>query len=66
MTNDEEVFVLYVHDMERLKTFFERLGLQFEEEQHGNGPKHFACAYDGTVLEIYPTKLKEHFRYVSD
>lgn len=36
---------------------YEALGLSFVEEQHGNGPKHYACEMaNGTVFEIYPLR----------
>lgn len=50
----ESTYVLYVADVERMKTFFEALGLVFKKEQHGAGPEHYACERDGRVLEIYP------------
>jgi hypothetical protein len=30
------------------------LGLVFAEERHGTGPRHYAWAKDGFVLELYP------------
>lgn len=37
-------------------TFYKLLGVEFQEEQHGNGPVHWAAELDGIVLEIYPAK----------
>jgi hypothetical protein len=38
-----------------MKDFYECLGLEFVEEQHGRGPKHYAAvSTDGLVLELYP------------
>jgi len=34
--------------------FYESLGLIFAQEQHGNGPIHFACDLGGVIFEIYP------------
>lgn len=46
--------VLYSSDVERLRAFYTLLGLEFEREQHGRGPEHYAADVDGVVLEIYP------------
>jgi hypothetical protein len=46
--------VLFSEDKERLKTFYEALGLVFEEDQHGSVLKHFTAPLGGgAVLEIY-------------
>jgi len=37
-----------------LLKFFTALGLVFESEQHGRGPKHYACQRGGQVFELYP------------
>lgn len=37
-----------------LAEFYEKIGLQFEYHQHGNGPFHYATALGKTVFEIYP------------
>jgi lactoylglutathione lyase len=36
--------------------FYRALGLQLTQEQHGNGPVHYACELGETVLELYPAK----------
>lgn len=46
--------VLRAREPERLARFYGNLGLRFEEEQHGAGPRHHACDLGGAVLEIYP------------
>lgn len=46
--------VLRAREPERLAHFYAGLGLRFEEEQHGAGPRHHACDLGGAVLEIYP------------
>lgn len=48
------LIVLYSPDIERLRAFYTVLGLEFEREQHGRGPEHYAADVAGTVLEIYP------------
>lgn len=34
--------------------FYNRLGLAFTQEQHGDGPVHFAFGDEHLVVEIYP------------
>ena len=46
--------VLRAREPERLARFYSGLGLCFQEEQHGTGPRHHACTLPGAVLEIYP------------
>ena len=48
------LLVLKAHDVERLTQFYGQLGIEFEAEQHGKGPVHFAAKLSGVVLEIYP------------
>lgn len=50
------VLVLRTSHMAATVEFFSRLGLTFVEEQHGEGPVHYACEKDGVVLEIYPPR----------
>ena len=50
--------VIRSSNIEEAKDLYESiLGLTFQEEKHGTGPKHFSAIINGTVLEIYP-KLK--------
>lgn len=47
--------VLYTNQKDAVKTFYETFGLSFVEEQHGNGPEHYAAQLKhNSVLEIYP------------
>lgn len=39
--------------------FYQLLGLHFTQEQHGQGPIHWASEIDGFVMEIYPAKSPE-------
>lgn len=48
------LLVLKTRQVERLRQFYHALGIDFNEEQHGKGPVHFAGRVDGLVLEIYP------------
>ena len=49
-----DLLVIRARDPEALARFYTLLGVTFKEEQHGSGPKHFACDLGGSVLEIYP------------
>jgi len=46
--------VLRVADIERSRSFYSALGLEFVAEKHGAGPRHYACEEGATVLELYP------------
>ena len=48
------LIVLQSRDAVITKEFYSRLGLSFQEEQHGSGPRHFAATLGQLVLEIYP------------
>lgn len=39
---------------EQLLAFYRLLGLAFDQEQHGQGPVHWAAESNGAVFEIYP------------
>jgi lactoylglutathione lyase len=41
-------------DIDASKDFFSLLGLVFNEEKHGKGPRHYAANLGALVLEIYP------------
>jgi predicted enzyme related to lactoylglutathione lyase len=47
--------VLKTPELERLKAFFETLGLPLAAEQHGAGPQHYTAALGEVVLELYPS-----------
>ncbi|MBI4140799.1 hypothetical protein HY485_03090 [Candidatus Woesearchaeota archaeon] len=50
--------VLYSNNSDAVKKFYETLGLSFVQEQHGNGPVHYAAQLKhNTVLEIYPSEF---------
>lgn len=45
-----------------LRNFFEKFGLTFKKEKHGDGPEHWVCTVDRDttepkVLEIYPAEV---------
>lgn len=48
------LLVLYSQAVDQTQRFYERLGLVFQPEQHGNGPPHVAAIVGEVVLEIYP------------
>ncbi len=54
MTASLHLVVLRCVDVERAREFYEALGLRFEAEQHGFGPRHYSCDIAGVVLELYP------------
>lgn len=49
-----KLIVLKTNEIERLCDFYTRLGFEFVEEQHGNGPRHFSTPVGDGILEIYP------------
>ena len=49
------LIVLRAQDPPALAEFYGLLGLRFEPEQHGNGPRHMACDTGAVVIEIYPS-----------
>ncbi|MBI1248102.1 hypothetical protein GC197_09700 [bacterium] len=50
------LLVLRSRAPEETVRFYQTLDLRFVEEQHGNGPIHWAAEASGFVLEIYPPK----------
>jgi lactoylglutathione lyase len=48
------LLVLKSRQVDRLRTFYETLGIELAQEQHGHGPVHFAGPAGDVVLEIYP------------
>ncbi|WP_425568755.1 VOC family protein [Nonomuraea antimicrobica] len=47
--------VIYTGRLEECREFYTSLGLEFEAEQHGDGPPHYAAVlHDGLVIELYP------------
>ena len=48
------LIVLRSPDLARAAAFYSRLGLQFTQHRHGNGPEHFAAELHGGVFELYP------------
>lgn len=49
------LLVIRSGDLERSRSFYGCLGLEFVREQHPRGPPHYAaCLPGGLVFEIYP------------
>jgi lactoylglutathione lyase len=53
------LLVLRCNSIEKSKDFYEKLGLSFKQEQHGNGPVHYAAEFGGLVFELYPIQPNE-------
>ncbi|HLD00154.1 MAG TPA: glyoxalase/bleomycin resistance/extradiol dioxygenase family protein [Candidatus Nanoarchaeia archaeon] len=52
------LIVLRSKDIDSLRIFYELLGFSFSQEQHGNGPIHYASTNREVVIELYPTLKK--------
>jgi lactoylglutathione lyase len=48
------LIVLRSINIDAARDFYGLLGLSFAEEQHGDGPRHYAAMIGPLVLEIYP------------
>ena len=48
------LLVLKTRQVEQLRLFYQTLGIELTEEQHGKGPLHFAGRVGGVVIEVYP------------
>lgn len=48
------LLVLKTRQVERLRTFYNALGIELNEEQHGKGPIHYAGRIGELMLELYP------------
>lgn len=50
------LLVLRCQNIAETRSFYEMLGLSFQEEKHGNGPTHYSTVLDGgLVMELYPS-----------
>lgn len=54
-----KLVVIRSTDINGTMAFYRSLGIEFKEDQHGSGPRHFAADLGGIVFEIYPTKKPE-------
>lgn len=49
------LLVIYTHQIDACRDWYEALGLDLVREQHGNGPVHYAATLPGgAVVELYP------------
>jgi lactoylglutathione lyase len=48
------LLVLKTRQVEQLRLFYQTLGIELAEEQHGKGPIHFAGRVGDVVIEVYP------------
>jgi catechol 2,3-dioxygenase-like lactoylglutathione lyase family enzyme len=48
------LLVLKTRQVEQIRHFYQILGVELAEEQHGKGPVHFAGRAGDVVIEIYP------------
>ncbi len=48
------LLVLKSRHVERVRAFYEALGIAFTEERHGSGPRHHAGRVGEVVMEVYP------------
>lgn len=51
-----DLLVLRTADVEAARRFYEALGLRWQEERHGLGPRHYSSRLGATLLELYPAK----------
>ena len=48
------VLVLKTRQVEQLRLFYQTLGVELVQEQHGKGPVHYAGRAGDVVIEVYP------------
>jgi hypothetical protein len=49
-----KLLVLKTRQVDRLRAFYQALGVGLAQERHGDGPAHYAGQVGDAVLEIYP------------
>jgi lactoylglutathione lyase len=49
--------VLFAADVGKTAEFYRAVGLELEDEDHGEGPVHFAVEVGGVHFAIYPTEV---------
>jgi lactoylglutathione lyase len=54
-----KLLVLRVENLELSRAFYAGLGLELLPEKHGNGPLHYSCSMQETVMELYPCSLQQ-------
>ena len=48
------LLVLKTRQVEQLRLFYQTLGVELVQEQHGKGPVHYAGRAGDVVIEVYP------------
>jgi predicted enzyme related to lactoylglutathione lyase len=48
------LLVLKTRQVEQLRLFYQTLGVELVQEQHGKGPVHYAGCAGDVVIEVYP------------
>jgi lactoylglutathione lyase len=48
------LLVLKTRQVDKVREFYQILGVPFTEERHGDGPGHYAGQASGTTIEVYP------------
>lgn len=56
VVKDVGALILRTNNPEKLLKFYTTLGLEFELEEHDEGPKHWACEFSGVHMAIFSTK----------
>ena len=54
------LLVLRCQNIHESKAFYEKLNINFVEEQHGKSPVHYAAEIGSLVLELYPLAKHEN------
>jgi len=49
-----KLLVLKTRQVDKLRAFYQALGVELVEEKHGDGPVHYAGKVGDAVLEVYP------------
>lgn len=58
MAHEIQLLVLRCADLEASRRFYEALGLDLQEERHGDGPRHLSASVGGAVVELYPVDAR--------
>lgn len=66
MSNESNVLIIKVAQMEAVVNHLTAMGLTFTGERHGDGPYHYAALVGDKVLEIYPGGKEGRVRFHVD
>jgi catechol 2,3-dioxygenase-like lactoylglutathione lyase family enzyme len=56
MSTELSLIVLRSSDVDAARRFYEAIGLTWQEEQHGSGPKHHSARVGEILFELYPAR----------